>query len=158
MSQAGFLSVELESLKHVLRLVEAFRAFDSDNDGNISEAELGGIMGSIGYKTSDQEMRAMMQQGDKNKDGLMSMGEFLELNTKHLEMGNLSSILKAAFEELDNEDENDVLTGEELHEVMGNLGLGLSLERCQNIVNSLDFDGDGAVTLDEFRVIVDSLL
>lgn len=157
MAQMGSLSAEMETLNHVLSLVEAFRAFDSDNDGRITEAELGGIMGSIGYKASEQEVRAMMQQGDKNKDGLLCINEFLELNTKDLETGNLGNVLSAAFEALD-EDGNEILTGEELHEVMENLGLGLSLEKCCNIVTSLDVDGDGAVSLDDFRLIVDSLL
>ncbi|XP_019460321.1 PREDICTED: probable calcium-binding protein CML29 [Lupinus angustifolius] len=158
MTQMGsFLSAEIETLDHVLQLIEAFRAFDADNDARITEAELGGIMASLGYKASEQEVRAMMQNGDKNKDGLLSISEFLEMNTEDLESGNLSNVLSTTFEALD-EDGSEILTGEELHEVMGNLGLGLSLEKCQNIVTSLDMDGDGAVSLDEFRLIVDSLL
>ncbi|KAE9605878.1 hypothetical protein Lal_00024630 [Lupinus albus] len=158
MAQMGsFLSAEMETLNHVLRLIEAFRAFDADNDARITEAELGGIMVSLGYKVSEQEVRTMMQNGDKNKDGLLSISEFLEMNTKDLESGNLSNVLRTTFEALD-EDGNEILTGQELHDVMGNLGLGLSLESCQNIVTSLDMDGDGAVSLDEFRLIVDSLL
>ncbi|CAL0317906.1 unnamed protein product [Lupinus luteus] len=151
----SFLSAEMETLNHVLLLIEAFRAFDADNDARITEAELGGIMGSLGYKANEEEVRTMMQNGDKNKDGLLSISEFLEMNTKDLESGNLSNILSTTFEALD-EDGIEILTGEELHEVMGNLGL--SLEKCQNIVTSLDMDGDGAVSLDEFRLIVDSLL
>lgn len=149
--------VGMETLDHILSLMETFKAFDADNDGRITEAELGGIMGSLGYKASDQEVRAMMQQGDKNKDGLLCINEFLELNTKHLETGNLANVLGAAFEALD-EDGNEILTGEELHEVVENLGLGLSLEKCQNIITSLDVDGDGAVSLDDFQLIVNSLL
>lgn len=154
---SSHLSVEMETLNQVLSLMEAFKAFDGDNDGCINEAELGGIMGSLGYKASDQEVRAMMQQGDKNKDGLLCISEFLEMNTKGLETGNLANVLSAAFEALD-EDGNEILTGGELHEVMGNFGLGLSLEKCENIVASLDMDGDGAVSLDDFRLIVESLI
>jgi len=154
---SSHLSVEMETLNQVLSLMEAFKAFDGDNDGCINEAELGGIMGSLGYKASDQEVRAMMQQGDKNKDGLLCISEFLEMNTKGLETGNLANVLSAAFEALD-EDGNEILTGEELHEVMGNFGLSLSLEKCENIVASLDMDGDGAVSLDDFRLIVESLI
>ncbi|XP_061339542.1 probable calcium-binding protein CML29 [Gastrolobium bilobum] len=157
MAQVGnSLSAEMETLNHVLSLVEAFRAFDADNDGFITDAELGGILGSVGYNASEQEVKAMMKQGDKNKDGLLSINEFLEMNTKDLETGNLANVLSTAFEALD-EDGNESLTGEDLHEVMENLGLELSLEKCHNIVTSLDLDGDGAVSLDEFRVIVDSL-
>ncbi|KAG5112396.1 hypothetical protein JHK82_035665 [Glycine max] len=147
----------METLNHVLALVEAFRAFDADNDGRITQAELGGILGSLGYNPSEQEVRAMIEHGDKNKDGLLSIHEFLEMNTKDLEGGNLANTLSTAFEALD-EDGNEILTGEELHEVMQNLGLDLSLENCVHLVTSLDADGDGAVSLDEFRLIVDSLI
>lgn len=157
MAQLSSLSTEIETLNHVLSLVEAFRAFDADNDGRITQAELGGILGSLGYNASDQEVRAMMQHGDKNKDELLSIHEFLDMNTKDLEGGNLANILSTAFEALD-EDGNEILTGEELHGVMKNLGLDLSLENCQHLVTSLDADGDGAVSLDEFRLIVESLL
>nr|KYP31502.1 putative calcium-binding protein CML25 [Cajanus cajan] len=147
----------METLNHVLSLVEAFRAFDVDNDGRITHAELGGILGSLGYNASEQEVRAMMERGDKNKDGLLSIHEFLEMNTKDLEGGDLANTLSAAFEALD-EDGNEILTGKELHEVMQNLGLELSLQNCEHLVASLDADGDGAVSLDELQLIVDSLI
>ncbi|KAK7385238.1 hypothetical protein VNO78_30952 [Psophocarpus tetragonolobus] len=153
----GCLSSEMETLNQVLSLVEAFRAFDVDNDGCITQAELGGILSSLGYNASDQEVRAMMEQGDKNKDGFLSIHEFLEMNTKDFDGGNLANTLSTAFEALD-EDGNEIFTGEALHQVVQNLGLDLSLENCLHLVTSLDGDGDGAVSLDEFRLIVDFLL
>ena len=157
MAQSNSLSAEIETLNNVLRLVEAFRAFDADNDGQITAMELGGIMGSLGYNASEQEVRGMMQQGDKNKDGLMSIDEFLEMNTKDLQSGDLANFLSTAFESLD-EEGSDAVTGEELHNVIGNMGVQLSLQSCQDIVASLDVDGDGVVSLEDFRLIVNSLL
>lgn len=156
---ARFVSIssETETLSHVLGLVEAFRAFDSDNDGSITAAELGGIMGSLGYNPSEQEIGAMMQQGDTNKDGLLSMEEFLEMNTKELELGSCANSLKAAFEAF-NVEGDEAVTGEELYEVMGNIGFEISLEDCQAIVASMDGDGDGAVRFEDFKLIVNSLL
>ncbi|KAJ7959094.1 putative Calmodulin [Quillaja saponaria] len=157
MAQTGGLSSEIESLSHVFGLVEAFRAFDGDNDGCITAAELGGILGSLGYNASEQDVRAMVQQGDKNKDGLLSLSEFLELNTKNLELGGVADLLKTAVEDLD-ADGDEVLTGEELYEMMGNLGVEMSIGDCQNVVASLDMDGDGAVSLEDLKLILNSLL
>lgn len=159
MAQHGSLLAETETLSYVLRLLEAFRAFDSDNDGGITAAELGGVMGSLGYNPSDQEVRTLMQQGDKNQDGLLSIEEFLELNTKELELGGLANSLKSAFEHLDLESD-DVVTGEELFEVMGNsTGVGeLGLEECQAIIASIDGDGDGAISYEDFNLIVSCLI
>ncbi|KAJ8445135.1 hypothetical protein Cgig2_029507 [Carnegiea gigantea] len=145
MAQLGAnTSVEAETLSHVLGLMQAFQAFDSDNDGRINEAELAGIMGSLGYKTTDQEVRAMMSQADANRDGQLSLAEFLELNTKDMELGSLATLLKSAFESID-ADGDDVITGEGLFQAMRDMGVGgFSFETCQEIIDSMDGDGDGA--------------
>lgn len=157
MAQVGSISAQTEIISHVLSLVEAFRAFDSDNDGSITVAELGAIMGSLGYNPSEQEVREMMQKGDTDNNGLLSMEEFLEMNTKDLQIGSLGNLLKAAFETLKG-DEDEVLTVDELFQVMGSLGFHLTREDCQSIVASMDGDGDGAVSFEDFQLIVTSLL
>ncbi|KAG2701027.1 hypothetical protein I3843_06G024200 [Carya illinoinensis] len=159
MAQSRPARVETETLNHVLSLVEAFRAFDADNDGAITAAELSGIMGSLGYNPSEQEISEMMQRGDTNKDGLLTMEEFLELNTKNLELDSWGDLLKRSFQAFD-DDGNEALTGEELFGAISNLQpIGtLSLEDCQAIVASMDVDGDGAVSFEDFKVIVNSLL
>ncbi|KAL5558336.1 hypothetical protein UlMin_034547 [Ulmus minor] len=160
MAQLGSLSAETETLNHVLSLMEAFRAFDSNNDGSITAAELGGLMGSLGYNPSEQDVSAMMEEGDADKDGLLSIEEFLEMNTKNLELGGLGNYLKNAFETLNSDGvDHEFVTAEELFEVMGNLGAEqLCLEDCQDIISSMDMDGDGAVSLDDFKLIISSLL
>jgi calmodulin len=158
MAQAGSISAETETLSHVSRLAKAFKAFDADNDGAITAAELGGIMGSLGNNPSEEEVRSMMLEGDTNKDGLLSIEEFLEMNTKDMELGSYAVFLKAATETLSTVDGDDALNGEELFEVMWNLGCGLTLEDCQNLVASMDGDGDGAVSFLDFKLIINSLL
>ncbi|CAL8988320.1 unnamed protein product [Prunus brigantina] len=134
MAQISSLSIETETLSQVLGLVEAFKAFDADNDGKINAAELGGILGSLGYKTSEQDVRAMRQQGDTSRDGIE---EFLGMNTKNMEFRGLGNVLKNAFEALD-VDGDEVVTAEELYEVMrDDFGFELSLEDCQGIIASM---------------------
>ncbi|XVF36841.1 hypothetical protein REPUB_Repub19eG0093200 [Reevesia pubescens] len=156
--QGSSLSAETETLSSVLSLVEAFRAFDADNDGAINAAELGGILGTLGYNASEQDVKAMMLQGDTNKDGLLSIEEFLDMNTKDMELaGDLANFLRSAFQAFD-VDGDEALTATELYEVMGNLGIDLSLEDCQGVIASMDADGDGAVSLEDFKLIINSLL
>lgn len=154
------ISVEADTLSHVLSLMQAFQAFDSDNDGHITEAELAGIMGSLGYKLTDHEVRAMMSQATcSNRVGKLSLAGFLELNTKDMELGSLATLLKSAFESID-ADGDDVITGEELFQAMRDMGVGggFSFESCQEIISSMDGDGDGAVTSQELKLLIDSLL
>ncbi|KAA8538550.1 hypothetical protein F0562_028256 [Nyssa sinensis] len=140
MAQVESLSAEMETMSHVMCLVEAFKAFDSDNDGYITAAELGGIVGSLGCNRSEQEVKAMMQQGDTNRDGLLSMPEFLDMNTKEMDLGTLGTSLRRAFEALDVDGDETAVTGDELYDAMGGMGLGLSLEACRDIIASMDGD------------------
>ncbi|KAI3912226.1 hypothetical protein MKW98_012037 [Papaver atlanticum] len=96
MAQFPPLSEQTEMLSYVFSLVETFRAFDGNNDSLISAAELGGIMSSLGYKVTEQDISMMMQQGDTNGDGLLSIEEFLQMNTKEIELGELMSFLTTA--------------------------------------------------------------
>lgn len=95
----------------------------------------------------------MMEEGDKNRDGLLSIQEFLELSTRELQCGEIGNVLRTVIEAM------EWMSGEELHEMMAECGVEpLSLENCQRIVASLDVDGDGAVNLEQFRLILNSLL
>ncbi|KAF9608451.1 hypothetical protein IFM89_009817 [Coptis chinensis] len=156
MAQSGNLSEQTEILSQVLSLIEAFRAFDADNDGSISAAELGGILSTLGHTVSEQDLNVMMQQGDRNGDRLLSIEEFLEMTTDKMELGNLPNFLATAFETL-GANGNDDVTGEELYESLENTGSGLSLENCQNIIAAMDEDGDGAVSFEVLKLIVNSL-
>lgn len=156
---AGSLSAETEVLSQLIRLVEAFRAFDGDNDGLITVAELGGIIGSMGYNPSEREVKAMMQRGDTNRDGLLSIVDFLKMNTQEMELGELGNFLKNAFTLLESEvEEGETVTGEELFGVTGQMGMEFSLEDCQAIVAAMDGDGDGCVDFEDLKLIVHSLL
>ncbi|XP_057973753.1 probable calcium-binding protein CML29 [Malania oleifera] len=146
----------MERLSNVVSLVEAFRAFDADNDGLITGAELGGIMDSLGCGMKDQDVEAMMQQADTNRDGMLSMQEFLDMNTKDMQLGDLAISLRNTLEAF-GVDREGVVTREELYEAMLNLG-ELSPEDCHAIVASMDADADGAVSLVDFRLILNSLL
>ncbi|KAF8404169.1 hypothetical protein HHK36_009049 [Tetracentron sinense] len=127
--------------RQVVNLMEVFKAFDADNDGSITAAELRGIMESLGYSTSAQEVKAMMREGDTDRDGLLSLDEFLEMKTKGTEMGDLFTSLQTAFEALDLNG-NGIVTGEELYELVTNMGINIPLEECQSIIAFLDADGD----------------
>ncbi|CAA2960886.1 probable calcium-binding CML29 [Olea europaea subsp. europaea] len=156
MDQLSSLSAEIETLSHVLSLVEAFRAFDSDNDGSIDAQELRGLLGSLGYNPSEEDINTMMQEANTNRDGLLSISEFLEMNTKDLGLGGLKDILKRVFEELEFQGE-DLVTGEDLYEVVGNIGTDLSQDECHLIIASMDGDGDGVISFEDFKLIVNSL-
>ncbi|WOL20057.1 hypothetical protein Cni_G28859 [Canna indica] len=156
------LSDDFEVLGYVNSMVEAFRAFDSNGDGLITCDELQGIMASLGYNPSAQEAQAMMRRGDTDRDGLLSLEEFLDMNTLELELGDdLALLLEAAAVTLGAAAQGGgEVTAEDLYRaVSGSLGNdGASMEDCLAIVSSLDVDGDGAVSVEDIKIIAQALL
>ncbi|TVU45356.1 hypothetical protein EJB05_04856 [Eragrostis curvula] len=57
-------------------LREAFNLFDTDQNGYISAAELRQGMANLGEKLTDKEVEEMIQEADKDGDGLVSYEEF----------------------------------------------------------------------------------
>ena len=54
------LTVDFEALSYISSLVEAFQAFDSDNDGLVTAPELRGLLASLGLEKSEAEARDML--------------------------------------------------------------------------------------------------
>ncbi len=55
----------------------AFRnLFDRDGDGFINAAELKYVMATLGDECSDQDIREMMIEADRDRDGKVSLDEF----------------------------------------------------------------------------------
>lgn len=59
-----------------------FRAIDTDNDGAITKQELISAMQIDAGDQAEMAAGMMLLLGDKNNDSLLSMAEFVELNTK----------------------------------------------------------------------------
>lgn len=76
------------------------------------ESELAGLLRSLGYnKSSDHYMKEMMEELDKNVDGLLSIYKFIEMNTKGMELGELIDSLGTTLQALDM-DIDDLVTGD----------------------------------------------
>ncbi len=60
-------------------LREAFYMYDMNNDGYITKEEFRTTMKSMGENLTEEEVDAMMSQADTNKDGKISMEEFVHL-------------------------------------------------------------------------------
>ena len=59
------------------QLRSLFRAFDSDGNGYVSEAELASSMARLGHVLSETELAEMMKEADTDGDGQISYDEFV---------------------------------------------------------------------------------
>jgi calmodulin len=63
------MAVEAKPANFEQEMRSAFRVFDKDNSGTISSDEIAQVMLSFGEKLSDEELRLMIKEIDKNGDG-----------------------------------------------------------------------------------------
>ncbi|GJM97609.1 hypothetical protein PR202_ga14546 [Eleusine coracana subsp. coracana] len=150
------LTVDFEALSYISNLVEAFQAFDSDGDGLITAPELRGLLSSLGLDKPEAEVNDMLARADEDRDGKLSVEEFLDvMNAGELGLGALGELLQSALPTL--EATGAALVGaDELARTLGTLG-SASAEDCAAIVECLDGDGDGAISIEEFRLMADLL-
>jgi centrin-1 len=63
---------------------EAFDLFDSDSTGAIDAKELKVAMRALGFEPKKEEVRRILQEIDKNGDGVIKYDEFLDIMTQKM--------------------------------------------------------------------------
>ncbi|KAJ4754637.1 Calmodulin [Rhynchospora pubera] len=151
-SQSQPLSLNLEALSYINSLVEAFQAFDSDNNGLINTAELQGLLSSLGHERSEQDAKDMIAHASSTQNGQLSIEEFLEtMNAGELGLDWIGDLFEAAVPVLGPAaGPGGMVNSEELATVLSMVG-SASLEDCMEIISCLDGDGDGAVSVEEIK-------
>ncbi|KAG0484045.1 hypothetical protein HPP92_012129 [Vanilla planifolia] len=144
---------DIAALGTLHSLVEVFRAFDSDGDGLVSVEELSGIIASLDHIPGDRAALEMTRQGDTDGDGMLSLEELLAVVAEGLHLVRLPYLLRTAFPALAGE---KTVTAEELYEILRRMGR-ISLEDCLDIVASMDGDRDGAVSIEDLKLVVQAL-
>ncbi len=61
------------------KVEEAFKLMDLDKDGFITKTELRQMMSKFGEILTDEELNAMIDEADTNKDGKVDINEFRAL-------------------------------------------------------------------------------
>ncbi|KAJ8450269.1 hypothetical protein Cgig2_004726 [Carnegiea gigantea] len=144
----SYSSSHLSDMNEVKKV---FDRFDKNGDGKISGEELAGVMSALGSEPSQEEVTRMMEEMDSDRDGFVSLDEFAEFCARKVD-GDESGVreLRDAFGMYD-QDNNGLISANELHLVLSRLGELCSVEDCSRMIQSVDSDGDGNVNFDEFR-------
>ncbi|KAK6152230.1 hypothetical protein DH2020_014865 [Rehmannia glutinosa] len=131
---------------------QVFERFDANKDGKISADELGGVLNALGSDTSAEEVARMMQEIDADKDGYINLQEFAAFCNKDSDDPHKSADkeLREAFELYD-QDQNGKISAAELHKILTRLGEHCSEQDCAGMIKTVDSDGDGYVSFEEFR-------
>ncbi|KAG4156425.1 hypothetical protein ERO13_D03G175600v2 [Gossypium hirsutum] len=139
-------------------LREIFRSFDRNNDGSLTQLELGSLLRSLGLNPSSDQVEALIHKADTNNNGLVEFSEFVSLMAPELlsEKSPYSEEqLKQLFKMFDR-DGNGYITAAELAHSMAKLGHALTVEELTGMIKEADTDGDGMISFEEFSNAITS--
>lgn len=93
----------------------------------------------------------MMQEIDTDKDGHINLQEFAAFcNGESDPYKSAEKELREAFELYD-QDHNGKISAAELHQILTRLGEHCTEQDCAGMIKTVDADGDGFVSFEEFR-------
>ncbi|XP_062620981.1 neo-calmodulin-like isoform X2 [Saccostrea cucullata] len=128
---------------------ETFNLFDKDGDGTISTSELAVVMRSLGQNPSDDDIENMLRGVDEDGNGSIDFEEFVLMMARKLEKSNTEDEIREAFTLFD-KDCNGYITVSELRNILTETGQKIRPEEADELIKSIDKDGDGKVDYEEF--------
>ncbi|KAG5720450.1 hypothetical protein E4T56_gene7114 [Termitomyces sp. T112] len=128
---------------------EIFALFDKDDDGTITQEELGIVMRKLGQTPTDNDLRELIREVDTNNNGTIDFDEFLALMSHKFSVGDIDEV-EAAFNVFDR-DRNGFISTEELELVLQSLNIKLTERELKRMMEEADLNGDGVISLDEFK-------
>ena len=149
-SEHTFDRSEATSIGRTFDLVASFR-------DTIGYDELRQLMSQVNIPTSENMLRNIIETLDEDKDGKISRKEFLKWYAEQAAMDDktLSDHERAAalFRMFDENDDNEITIGEFKQQVDA-LNAGLSIDDVAAILNEMDTDNNGTISLHEFETMV----
>ncbi|KAG2442655.1 hypothetical protein HXX76_002739 [Chlamydomonas incerta] len=136
--------------ERLAELKEAFKLFDKDGNGHITDKELGIVMRSLGQLPTEAELKQMVKEVDTNGSGTVEFPEFVKLMKRRPEEpADQEEALREAFRMFDR-DGNGFINTQELKHVMCNLGEALTEQEAEDMIKEADVDADQMVNYEEF--------
>ncbi|PKK17327.1 calcium binding protein 4 [Columba livia] len=155
------LSQERElSPEELDELLDAFKEFDTDQDGYISYKDLGACMRTLGYMPTEMELIEISQHIKMRMGGRVDFEDFVQMMGPKLreETAHMVGVreLKIAFREFDMNGDGEISGAEMRAAVAALLGEQLKAQEVDEILQDVDLNGDGHVDFDEFVMMLSS--
>lgn len=143
--------------KHLKRsLRRAFDFFDLDQSDTIEKKELSHVLRALGHEFTTEELDDEMAHADLDQNGQLDFHEFVAFVKRQLVQKQFlfskrrEMEIRQAFQSLDN-DKNGVLDEKEFEYLIYKvLGVELSVEEQDALLDFVDENGDGIINEDEF--------
>ncbi|KAM6074315.1 calcium-binding protein 2-like [Chlamydotis macqueenii] len=141
-------------------LLDAFKEFDTDQDGYISYKDLGECMRTLGYMPTEMELIEISQHIKMRMGGRVDFEDFVQMMGPKLreETAHMVGVreLKIAFREFDVNGDGEISSAEMREAIAALLGEQLKAQEVDEILQDVDLNGDGRVDFDEFVMMLSS--
>ncbi|XP_038066078.1 neo-calmodulin-like [Patiria miniata] len=128
-----------------------FSKYDKNRDGRMNTNELRALLRALNRNPTETSLKKMMADIDENKNGSIEYDEFVKLMNR-LD-GEISRELAPTFEKHD-KDNSGFISADELDAVFQEMGIELTPEGLQAEIKSVDLDGDGNLSFQEFKKLI----
>ena len=130
----------------VLAVVIAQYIVDKDGDGTIDASEIAIVFRSLGQQISEKDMKEIVAVLDSDGNGTIGFDEFLDMMSM---LKDPEDEMMKAFQVFDADGSGNI-TAQELRATMGKLGVKLTDDEVDDMINEADTDGDGQISYEEF--------
>eukprot|EP01084_Bolivina_argentea_P228809 386356_1 len=131
----------------VAQLKEAFALFDNKKDGQIDAEELKVVMDALGQACTGEEIKELIEIMDTSGYERIDFPAFLT-QFQHEDDDDPLEMLDEAFDLVGG---GQPFTADNVKQFLGSLGCNIIDMEANEIIKSLDKDGDGKVGADDFK-------
>ncbi|XP_042339824.1 calcium-binding mitochondrial carrier protein SCaMC-1 [Plectropomus leopardus] len=123
---------------------DLFAKLDTNKDGKVDVSELKAGLAAMGIKTGKDAAQKIIFSGDKDKDEGLDFSEFTKYLKEH------EKKLRLTFKSLDKNSDGRI-DFMEIKQSLADLGLDISKEEAEKILQSIDVDGTMTLDWNEWR-------
>lgn len=123
---------------------DLFAKLDANKDGRVDVAELKAGMAAMGIKSGTGAAQKILSSGDQDKDDGLDFNEFSKYLKEH------EKKLRLTFKSLDKNNDGRI-DFMEIKQSLADLGLDISKEEAEKILQSIDVDGTMTLDWNEWR-------
>ena len=123
---------------------DAFDMIDTDGSGSIEVEELKIAMKALGFDTRKEETKKIIENLDKNKDGVISYEEFLDLLTTKLNDKDHIEEMRKIHSNIADE-KTGAIDFDTLKALCKDLGEIITDDEIREMIEEADYDRDGEV-------------
>jgi centrin-1 len=132
---------------------EAFDLFDTEGKNEIDTKELKVAMRALGFEPKKEEVRRLIQEVDKNGEGVIRYEDFYEIMSQKISERDPVEEMKKAFMLLCEEGQERI-TIKSLRKTAEELGETMTKEELEEMIREADYDNDGEIGEDDFIKIM----